>query len=580
MEKDLEISEEKKELIDIITSVVSSLKISGNEKVNISFKDAIKKINSFNVDNENKELKHFAFFVKNLFIGKSGSFDLDSVKLKKILSEDAVKSIFEALIECIESKTFLDFLLQLGEIFSQIYFKNQIFRTLIKEYENTGINNYEILFHIFSKCKECKKNEYISGNYDIYYFEAYSMSLSYDLIKANNAYIELCISSPKFDNLLDFISEEDNSTDSSNDKTKRINEIEKYIYESLISFLCNSQYLHSIYLYDFVLIFFDFVTQGGYKNFILNNKMNDHMKMFLEYMSFHLEKLFNDFREDSLYEFKISLYHFLDSHKNEKIKFVERALSIGKSFSLSEEEIGLISILCANHKYIREIENLAQEKAQQISAYSKEELKQFQIEERLSNEGLLILLHIIDEKKKEKLYCEKSNQPSYDNYKADEDKLDLRKKTNQQTPDPKSEINQSKSKLIKKDSDDDPKYQQLLSIIDNMNEQYNKDKEHYNKTISSLNKEIKDLNNDISNIKKENSKLNQNIERLNNIHRLIYFRDVSKFYIRQFAQTYKIDGESTFHICQNIMNIDFSKSKAKHLKQIITKISTHYLNGN
>ena len=84
--------------------------------------------------------------------------------------------------------------------------------------------------------------------------------------------------------------------------------------------MCNSQYLHSINLYDFVLIFFDFVTQGGYKNFILNNKMNDHMKMLLEYMSFHLEKLFNDYREDSLYDFKISLYHFLDSHKNEKIE--------------------------------------------------------------------------------------------------------------------------------------------------------------------------------------------------------------------------------------------------------------------
>jgi len=83
MEKDLEISEEKKELRDIITSVVSALKISDNEKVKISFKDAIKKINSFNVDNQNKELKHFSYFVKNLFIGKSGNFDLDSVKLKR-----------------------------------------------------------------------------------------------------------------------------------------------------------------------------------------------------------------------------------------------------------------------------------------------------------------------------------------------------------------------------------------------------------------------------------------------------------------------------------------------------------------
>ena len=581
MEEEFKISEEQKELIDIITSIVSTSKIIDNEKVKIPFEDALKKLKAFKVEDKDKDLEHLVFFVKNLFTDKNGNLDFDFVKLKKMLSEDAVKAIFCSLIECIESKSFLDFLLELGEIFSKIYFKLKNFHTQIEKYENKGINNYEILFHIFTKCKKSQINNYISKNYDTYYFEAYSMSLSYDLIKANNAYIELIIASPNFDNISDFISEEDNTTDSSINKANKIIDIEAYIYESLVSFLCNSQFLYSADLHDFVLIFFDFITQDGTKNFILNNKMNNDMKIYLEYMSFYLEKLFKDFTEDSLYEFKLSLFQFVESHKNDKIKFVERAFSIGESYNLSKEQIGIISMLCSNHKYIEKMEKLAQEKAQQISNYDEGELEKIQMQNRLSNEELLILVHIFDEQKKPN--SEITNKTNDDNCKADENKINQEKEANQVCQ-AKNQISLSDTELTKHIFDVDPKYQQLLSMINNMKDQYSKDKEQYNKEISSLNKQIKDLNqkyqNDISNMKKENSKLNQKIETLNDVHRLIYFRDVSKYYIRNFAQTYKIGGESTYHICQNILSKDFSKSNAKHLKKIIIKIATHYLNGN
>ena len=109
-------------------------------------------------------------------------------------------------------------------------------------------------------------------------------------------------------------------------------------------------------------------------------------------------------------------------------------------------------------------------------------------------------------------------------------------------------------------------------------------KEEHAEEISSLNKKINDLVDKISIKDKENEKeilkLKQDIERLNDIHKKIYFRDVSKYYIRKYAQTYNIPGESTFHICKNIMNSKFPKSIEENLKKVITKIVAHYLNGN
>ena len=561
MEEEFEINAQQQELIDIIISVVSALQIH-NKKSRISFKETIEKIRTFKVEDKNKELKHFVFLVKNLFLGKNESFDFDSSKLINILTKDVVKDIFDSLIEYIKSNSFLDFLLKLGDIFSDTFFKDDNIEKLVEQYKKTGLNNYEVLFHIFSMCKKSKVDKYILENYDIYYSETYSNYISYNLIIANNAYIKLCISSPNFDNLEDFISDEDSSTDNSKDKTTRINEIEDYIYNSLITFWCNSIFWCSDNLQDFMNIFYQFITQDGKKKFILNNKMDKHIKNYLEYLSFHLEKLFKYFNEDSLKEFKNSLYNFVISHQNEKINFVDRALAIGKTKNLSEEDIGFISMICSNHKFIEDMEKLA-------SKYGEEDLEEIEDEQGLLDEESLILEYLISEKERQNTNkIEIFYPPINDNDKSDEDKIDLQKENSQQKIEPKERNN---------DLDNDPKYQNLVSTI-------NKMKEEHAEEISSLNKKIDDLANKISNMKKENEKetlkLKQDIERLNDIHKKIYFRDVSKFYIRKYAQAYDVAGESTFHICKNIMDSGFPKSIEENLKKVIPKIVAHYLNGN
>ena len=76
------------------------------------------------------------------------------------------------------------------------------------------------------------------------------------------------------------------------------------------------------------------------------------------------------------------------------------------------------------------------------------------------------------------------------------------------------------------------------------------------------------------------SMLNKKVETLTDIHKKIYFRDVSKYYINEFARINNIDGKSTYDKCQNILNSNFSKSKDKNIQKIISKIIAHYLNSN
>jgi hypothetical protein len=121
-----------------------------------------------------------------------------------------------------------------------------------------------------------------------------------------------------------------------------------------------------------------------------------------------------------------------------------------------------------------------------------------------------------------------------------------------------------------------------------MKDQHDKEigimKDQHDKEIGIMKDQISSLSQKINNLKKDNekeiTKLNKKIERLNHIHKIIYFRDVSKYYIRQFAKSYKIPGENIYRICQNIMKLNFSTIKAESMKDIIIKIVSKYENGN
>ena len=97
---------------------------------------------------------------------------------------------------------FLDFILLLGEIFADIYFKLDKIGELIDEYYYKGLNNYEIMFRLFSICKKNKETKYIIDNYNIYYSDTYSSIISYNLVFANNIYINFLISDSNYNKTL------------------------------------------------------------------------------------------------------------------------------------------------------------------------------------------------------------------------------------------------------------------------------------------------------------------------------------------------------------------------------------------
>ena len=547
--EDIQITEKQKELLDIVLSILSSLKIKEEKENQIPLKDAIVKIKQFFCKDEDKELEHYAYFVKQLFLDENGNLDFNSEQLIEMISKNTVISIFDSLIECIKMKPFLEFLLLLGEIFSDIYINQQNnVEDVIDEFEHSGKNNYEMMFIIFSKCKKCEKIEYIMDNYEIYYSETYVIEIAYDLILANDAYIKLCISSPNYDNLSDLLSDEEKTSDNSGDKSIIIDKFQENIFKSLKTFWINSHFLFSVDLDDFMNILYSFIMQSESKNFILENKYDENMKQYLEYMSFYLEKLFKNFNEDSLKDFGQSLYNYVEKNELKNIGFIKRALLIKNIYNLKNEEVGLITLICGNSNFIEKMEKIADS----TKAYDEKVLEAIVKEQGLSKYEIMVLGQIFDERIKNNSPNGSSNQIINDNQTINKEES--------------KSIENSEIELKKEDYDDDPKYQALIEKMD------------------SLNNKISDLTHELSNVREKNekeiSKLKQDIEKLNDIHRRIYFRDVSKFYINQFAKTYKIDGSDTFHICQNIMSSNFSKLKAKELKDIIIKIVSHYLQGN
>ena len=89
-----------------------------------------------------------------------------------------------------------------------------------------------------------------------------------------------------------------------------------------------------------------------------------------------------------------------------------------------------------------------------------------------------------------------------------------------------------------------------------------------NKRFEDDHKQIKELKEEIVILKEENTsqtqkhdddikKLNLKISELEDTHKAIYFRDVSKFYIDRFSDKNNIQGNNTYEKCQNIMHFNF-----------------------
>ena len=549
-------SNNQTELIKIAESILVNMKILEKKQASLSFQEAITKLHSLKDENKRDDSRHFIFFMKNLFLDKNGNFDFEIEKLREyIKSEKGIKDIFNTFLECVKSRKFLDFLLELGDLISAIYFDKGLDEDIIEEFEHKGINNYQFLFEIFAKCKKSKENKFICDNYDIYYSETYMIEISYNLVLAMNLFIQACISSPKFDDLSGILVEDISPNDSKEKKEENIRIIENHILRCLQIFWTNSYFYLNIDADNFMNYFYDFITLNNTQHFILENQIDDSKKIYLEHISISLENLFKDFNANTIKEFELSLFEFLKKHQNENIEFVERALLIKQLYpNLKEEDIGLISLICYNNKYIEKLKELAKGKnIEQLDSVIDEH------EDLLDFDVFILSQIILENDKIKKIQNEKLKQND-----------ELANNNNIIISENESNKELSEKKIGFTECENDKNITtQLLNRIDTLEEEIAEIKEKEKKNEKKYEK-----------YEEEISMLNKKVETLIDIHKKIYFRDVSKYYINEFARINNIDGKNTYDKCQNILNSDFSKSKDKNIQKIISKIIAHYLNSN
>ena len=350
--------------------------------------------------------------------------------------------------------------------------------------------------------------------------------------------------------------DEDISPDDSKEKKEEnIRIIENHILRCLQIFWTNSYFYLNIDADNFMNYFYDFITLNNTQHFILENQIDDSKKMYLEHISISLENLFKDFNDNTIKEFKLSLFEFLKKHQNENIEFVERALLIKQLYpNLKEEDIGLISLICYNNKYIEKLKELAKGKnIEQLDSVIDEH------EDLLEFDVFILSQIILENDKIKKIQDEKLKQ---------NDELSNNKNINISENESNKELSEKKIGFTEYENDKNI-ITQLLNKIDTLQEEIAEIKEKEKKNDEKYEKYEEKI-----------SMLNKKVETLTDIHKKIYFRDVSKYYINEFARINNIDGKSTYDKCQNILNSNFSKSKDKNIQKIISKIIAHYLNSN
>ena len=196
------------------------------------------------------------------------------------------------------------------------------------------------------------------------------------------------------------------------------------------------------------------------------------------------------------------------------------SLKIGEINNLNNEDIGLISFLCSNNKTIENFENIINTLKKD---YTEEDIEELINKNGFSDHEIYIFYYLILEKSKkndQNTILDQSNEypgkvknNENDIINTQIPKITITEKIKMQ--------NISEIPSINEEFSDDPKYKNLLSIIEKLN---NNDK-NLNEKLNQLNNEIVFLKQELNN---EKEKLNKKIEDLNNIHKIIYFRDVSK----------------------------------------------------
>lgn len=347
------------ELYYIAQTILSNLGILEQKELKIKFKNSIKKLKLFETNCEEDEINIYIYFMQKLFLDENKKFDFDINILYKTIKKNDAKKIFDSLMNNLIKQDFFQFLLDIGEIFSSIYFNYDDIESIKIEYEHKNITNYECILNILSKCKRKKPDKLVFDNYENSYIISYLNKITNHLKFAININYQLSLSSPNYQSII-HNSINNNFFQYFEDEKKQLIEIEKFIKKSIDIYWCNSYFYFEESLDDFLCLFYDFITEKNTKVFNnqINNKIKDEFsRKYTHYISSSFQKLFDNFTQDSLNEFGLSLYNFINNYKNDyqTNEVIELVLRIEKNFHISKEILGLISMVCFNRAFISDV---------------------------------------------------------------------------------------------------------------------------------------------------------------------------------------------------------------------------------
>lgn len=357
---------------------------------------------------------------------------------------------------------------------------------------------------------------------------------------------------------------------------------------NFLEFFCHSTLFYDKYIQNFVNIFFNFITEGNsldsyfsLETYSKQKTLNICESKYLKYIINLFEKVFSDLKKKTIDNFFESLYKFIcDLNIKYYNTFIETVFEIGKLYELIPNDICIVSMIYFSEDYIKKIETEYKEDENFINGNKKD----------LNVQEKIILDYIINQrkvrKKENENIIEKKNEIAQENIlKCENNNNRIQEEKILSNAGNNSDEEESKIKhyKLKNGKDDIDNNLKNIKINGNSLEEKRSNssllyKNEIEKNENYYKKELEDLKAIILEHEKK-------INALSNIHKNIYFRDVSKYYILEFAKKYikknnNITKYDAYQSSQKILKFDFKRNRIKHLENIMNKIISHYLQGN
>ena len=625
-----------RELILITKAILSHLNVLQLKDLKTNFEDSIKKLSKLTLESQNYNLNNFIYFIQNLFLDENGNFDFDPTYVYEEINRDDLVNIFKCLLKNLEALNFLNFLLDVGEIFSDIYFNYEDMTKITEKYSHKNLHIYEIIFKILALGKKSKEAKLIYANYDLFFSYDYLNRITTNMMFAININYRLTTSN-EFKEILD---DEFNKIffDRIDNIEEQLAQIVNYIKKCINIFWVNSIFYQNNDINDFLSIIYNFITDNGSKEFkcVFQKKTNEEnfFRAYFEYFSFKLIEIIESLSEESINTFKIDLYNFVIQYldKNGTNNYINSLLTCQINNNLSREQFGLITMIFLNKHFINEM-------IVEIKEYNNN-INKLAEDLGLNNDEIMVIKQISNELYPEKkepnentkknsshiiIKKEIKNDNTIKSVNSFENKIERKKDNIEYIQDNKSIIkeyntiniitnknwnelniinkvvnfqinaplNESNKNIINSEDINQrlerlEKLQKQFFDLKNEYNEYKRNNEDYkikNEEYKRKNEEYKRKNEEY---KRQNDKykhevdlLKENIKSLENIHKGIYFRDVSKFFIKKFADKYEdTKGDNLFNTCNNILKFNFKMNNIENMKSIICSIVNHYLLGN